>query len=287
MSSPTAAPPPEPSADRPLRPPTPVPPAPVPLPRLEPAAARPADQPDHAAVQHDRAPRWTACRSSTGSRWRSSRSGILCTLAVHLLTRRAGRGGRRDDRLRRSSQLVVFLVLFIAVAVMGFMASRWRRVRGPRPPRRVGARRADVRVVDHLVPAGRGPLHRLHVRRDPGAAVLLRRAGLLRGALHDHRVPAGDAAAAADVVGLAGARLRDPRRLRARALRLPAARAGDRDHRHRRDDALHRPAARRARGGAADHRAQRLRASGATRRCSWRSSCSPPTPTSPGCGPPR
>ena len=62
-----------------------------------------------------------------------------------------------------------------------------------------------------------------------------------------------------------------PGRLRARPLRQLAARAARGDHRARRDHALHRPAARRPRGGAAHDGAERHRASPGTCRCSSRS----------------
>ena len=156
--------------------------------------------------------------------------------------------------------MVVFVVLFLAVTVMGFLAARWQRSgRQPRPPRRVGARRPQVRLVDHLVPRRRRPLHRVHVRRRARAAVRRGRHRVLRAALHRDPLPAGVPAGAAAVVGLAGARLRHARRLRARPLRQLAAGAHRRDHRAGRDDALHRAAARRPRGRAAHDGAQRGR----------------------------
>ena len=69
-------------------------------------------------------------------------------------------------------------------------------------------------------------------------------------------------------------------------LRQPPPRPGRRAHRHPRDDALHRAAARRHRGRAAGdgHRRRRGPAgSPGTPRCSSRSGCSPPTPTPPAC----
>src|SRR4029453_70551 len=89
----------------------------------------------------------------------------------------------------------------------------------PRPPQRVGPRRPQLRHGHHLVPARRGPVHRLHLYRRPGAGVRSRRPGLLRPALHDHRLPVrvpGDAAA---VVGGPQAPVRHPCRLRAWPLR--------------------------------------------------------------------
>ena len=54
------------------------------------------------------------------------------------------------------------------------------------------------------------------------------------------------------LVGVAPARLRHPGRLRPRPVRLADAGAAGRDHRHRRDHAVHRAAAGRHRGGAQD-----------------------------------
>ena len=69
---------------------------------------------------------------------------------------------------------------------------------------------------------------------------------------------------------------------------LADARAADRDHRHRGDDAVHRAAAGRHRGGAQDDgRDRRQRCSPGMRRSSSRSRSWRRTPTSPGCGRPR
>ena len=132
--------------------------------------------------------------------------------------------------------------------------------RDARAPRRVGAGRAQVRRLDHLVPDRRRHLHRLHLRGRAGAAVRRGRDGLLRPALHRDPLSAGVPAGAAAVVGLAGARLRHAGRLRAWPLRQLGARSPRRGHRARRDDALHRAAARRARGRAAHDGAERHRA---------------------------
>ena len=135
--------------------------------------------------------------------------------------------------------------------------------RRPRAPRRVGPRRPQLRRLDHLVPDRRRPLHRVHVRRRAGAGVRRRRDRLLRRALHDRRLPDRLPRADPALVGLARARLRHAGRLRPRPARLVDAGAARRDHRHRRDHALHRAAARRHRGRAqgdgrhrppADHR---------------------------------
>ncbi len=213
----------------------------------------------------------SACRSSTGSSSPSCRSASSASLLVYVMTkdepdhrgRRPGArrrlAGRGDLAMIQWPELIVFTVLFLGVTVMGFLAARWQRGATPRPPRRVGPRRPQVRLVDHLVPRRRRPLHGVHVRRGAGAAVRRRRDGLLRPALHGDPLPDRVPAGAAAVVGLAGARLRHPRRLRARPLRLADAGAARRDHRPRRDHALHRAAARRPGGGAAHDGPQRRR----------------------------
>ena len=151
-------------------------------------------------------------------------------------------------------ELTVFVVLFLTRQRAGLL--RRRAGAGPvaRPPRRVGPRRAQFRHLGQLVPDRRRPLHRVHVRRRAGAAVRDRRARLLRRAVHDHPVPDRVHRGAAPVVGRAPPRLRHAGRLRARPPRLRDAGAADRDHRDRRDDALHRAPARRHRRGHADDR---------------------------------
>ena len=71
-------------------------------------------------------------------------------------------------------------------------------------------------------------------------------------------------------------------------LRLARAVAGGRGHRHPRDDALHRAAARRHPGGARGHRASAAAATPSPRtcRCSSPSRCWRPTPTPAGCARP-
>ena len=149
-------------------------------------------------------------------------------------------------------ELTVFIALFGLVTVLGFVAVALAPGEVARQPRRVGPRRAQLRLLDHVVPRRRRPLHRVHVRRRPGAAVRRRRARVLRRALHDRRLPDGVPGRPAAVVGVAPQRLRHARRLHPRPLRLRLAGADDRDHRHRRDDALHRAAADRHRGRAED-----------------------------------
>ena len=138
---------------------------------------------------------------------------------------------------------------------------RGRALEAGRPPaaRRVGARRPPLRHRDHLVPARRRPLHRLHVHRGAGARVRRRRGRLLRAALHDHRVPAGVPRDAEAVVGGLEAPVRDGGRLREGALRQSPPGDRHRVHRPARDDALHRAAARRHRGR--DRRARHRRRS--------------------------
>ncbi len=154
----------------------------------------------------------------------------------------------------------VLVALFLLVTVLGFMASRFRRADDLNTARRVGAGRAQVRHLGHLVPARRRPLHRLHVRGGAGRDVRHRRGHrLLRRALHDRALPDHLRLHGAAVVGEPPARLRHARRLRPRPVRRPRAvprRGGDRIHR---DDALHRPAARRHPGGAGGRRHRRRR----------------------------
>ena len=129
-----------------------------------------------------------------------------------------------------------------------------------RVARRVGPRRSLLRHLGDLVPAGRRPLHGLHLHRGAGGDVRdRRRRGLLRGALHDHPVPDHLHLHGAAVVGQPPPRLRHDGRLRPRPLRLAGALAGGRGHRLRRDDALHRAAARRHPGRARGGRARRQR----------------------------
>ena len=81
-------------------------------------------------------------------------------------------------------QLVVFTVLFVAVAVIGFVAARWRRPDVDAPPRRVGPWRPQLRRLGHVVSDRRRPLHRVHVHRGARAAVRGGRGRLLRDAVH-------------------------------------------------------------------------------------------------------
>ena len=68
-------------------------------------------------------------------------------------------------------ELIVFAVLFLVGDGHGVPGRALAARQRPRPPRRVGPRRPQVRLVDHLVPRRRRPLHRVHVRRRARAAV--------------------------------------------------------------------------------------------------------------------
>ena len=137
--------------------------------------------------------------------------------------------------------------------------------RGHAAPERVGPGRAQLRHLRLLVPARRRPLHRLHLHRRARRDVRRRRGdGLLRGGVHDHRVPDRADLPAQAVVDRPGAPLRHPGRLHPRPVRVARPRAGHRLHRHPRADALHRAAAGghpgRAHGdGRRHHVGQRLR----------------------------
>ena len=125
--------------------------------------------------------------------------GVACVAIVYVATRhlgevRAGTTARRpvgrsdreasrvDDR--HTVEFIVFAVLFVGVAGMGFMASPVEGRRHHGPPGRMGTGRPQVRRLDHLVPGRRRPLHRLHLRRGAGAGVRRRRHRLLRAAVH-------------------------------------------------------------------------------------------------------
>ena len=174
--------------------------------------------------------------------------------------------------------------------LVGFAAARWRRAEDMPAPGRVGPGRPRLRHVRHLVPARRRPLHRLHLHR--GA----RRWCTASGAAGFFAVPYTIIVFPIVFVFAPrlwsvcpGARLRHPRRLRPRPVRLPRPGAGRRGDRHPGHHALHRPAAGRHPGGARRSwgwAAARATRSSRTCRCSSPSSCWPPTPSCPGCARP-
>ena len=145
--------------------------------------------------------------------------------------------------------LTVFVLLFGIVALMGFLAARWRQGSGPALAEwGLGGRRFGTVITWFLlggdlytaytfiaVPAlmfGAGPIGFFAV-----PYTILIYPMLLSG------LPAA-------VVGCAPARLCHRRRFRARPFRQPLAGAGRRGHRPGRDDALYRAAAGRHAGGA-------------------------------------
>jgi hypothetical protein len=52
-------------------------------------------------------------------------------------------------------QMTVFVILFPLVSGMGFFAARWRQAESMHHLDEWGARRAELRPLDHLVPARR------------------------------------------------------------------------------------------------------------------------------------
>ncbi|MFF2318722.1 sodium:solute symporter [Arthrobacter sp. NPDC058097] len=68
--------------------------------------------------------------------------------------------------------LIIVVLLFVVVAVMGFLAARWRRTAESEGLHSLDeCWRTRLRDMDHVVPAGRRPLHRLHVRCCSGRHV--------------------------------------------------------------------------------------------------------------------
>ena len=108
-----------------------------------------------------------------------------------------------------------------------------------------------IRNLDHLVPAGRRPLYRIHLCCCSSSDVCDRSSErLLRRALHDRRLPVDFHLHAPPLERVASAGLRHPGGLRPGALRQPATGTRGRGDRNHRDDALHRLAAGRHTGGA-------------------------------------
>ena len=121
----------------------------------------------------------------------------------------------------------------------------------------MGTGRPALRHGHHLVPGRRRSLHRLHLHRGSGARLRRRRGRVLRGALHDHHLSDPVPGLSAALARVPQARLHHRGRFRARPLRQSLAGAGRDGHRHRRDHAVHRAAARRHPGR--DRRARHLR----------------------------
>ena len=144
--------------------------------------------------------------------------------------------------------LVVFCAMFALVTVMGFVAARWRR--GDMKQLNewgLGGKRFGTVVTWFLLG---GDIYTAYTFiAVPALLYGIGGGGLLRLALHDHRLPDRVRPDGADVVGGQLQGLRDPGRLRARALRQPRPGAGGGLHRAAGDHALHRAAAGRPAGG--------------------------------------
>ena len=157
------------------------------------------------------------------------------------------------------TEMLVFLLLFAGVAVMGFMAARWK----------------SGDTMDHLDEWGLGGrkfggwITWFQVGGDlytaytfvavPALMYASGRHRLLCAALHRRAVSHCLPSRVAALVGLPIPRVRHARRFRPRSLQLSDSRADRRHHRDRRHHAVHRAAVGRAGGGAADHGYQRIR----------------------------
>src|ERR1700704_1297069 len=106
----------------------------------------------------------------------------------------------------------------------------------------MGAGRAAVRHLDHLVPGRRRFLYRLHRDRRPCAGLCGRRLRLLRAALYHHRLSLRLRGDAGVVEGGARQRSRQRGGCGARQYRLAWSRTRRRHYRHGRDHALYRAA---------------------------------------------
>ena len=182
--------------------------------------------------------------------------------------------------------LTVFIVLFLVVTVMGFLAARWRRAESMDSLDEwgLGGRGFGTFITWFLLG---GDLYTAYTFIAVPAAMSRRaRSRLLRRAVHDRGLPDHLHVPAAAVVGLATgtATSRRPTSCAGRYGSRGAV-AGGRGHRHPGDDALHRAAAGRHPGRARGdgHRRQRATGSSRTCRCSSRSRCSRPTPTPRAC----
>ena len=181
-------------------------------------------------------------------------------------------------------EFIVFTLLFVVVAVMGFMAARWKAgdTMDHLDEWGLGGRKFGGWITWFLVG---GDLYTAYTFVAVPALVFGAGAiGFFALPVHGRPVPDRVPAGAAALVGVPVARLRHAGRLRPRPLLLADPGADRRDHRDRRHDAVHRAAAGRSRGGAAHHGHQRLRFRRVTCRCSSRSWCWRSTPTSPACG---
>ena len=156
--------------------------------------------------------------------------------------------------------LTIFIILFVIVTLVGFAAARWRQAEDRLHLDEWGLGGRWLRHLDHLVPARRRPLHRLHLHRRAGRDVRRR--------ARSASSPCPTRSCVYPIIFVfmprlwsvsPPARLRHAGRLRARPVRLARAVAGRRGHRHPRDDALHRPAAGRHPGRARGRRARRRR----------------------------
>ena len=168
----------------------------------------------------------------------------------------------------------------------GFWASNWRRAKEPGEPRRMGARRADVWHVDHLVSPRRNLYTAYTFVAVPAAMfatgavagffavpytiILYPIIFIFMARLWSVSYRHGYVTAATScVAGL-----------------VRGAVAGGRGDRHPRDDAVHRAPARRHPGGPRGRRPRRaVTSSRRTCRCSSRSRCSRPTPIRLVCAP--
>ena len=140
-----------------------------------------------------------------------------------------------------------------AVSLLGFFASRWRAAKDLENLDEwgLGGRNFGAWITWFLIG---GDLYTAYTFvAVPGPGVRRRRGRLLRPPVHDRRLPGRVLRAGQALVGQPRQRLRHPGRLRPRPLRLADPGAARRPHRHRRDDALHRAAAGRHRGGAQGH----------------------------------
>ncbi len=113
----------------------------------------------------------------------------------------------------------------------------------------MGLRRPALRHGHNLVLGRRRCLHGLYFHRGSRTGLRRGRGGIFRGALHRHHLSVDVPGLSPPVECLPQARLHHRGRLREGPFRQPLAGARGVHHRHRRDHALHRPAAGRLAGG--------------------------------------